>query len=152
MRIQTSPLQLLKFRARKLQPGGTGSLGHRGLFFLPARSPSTQTGTLCDRGHLRTYCEHQEEIQSCLCVLGAIPLHLGRRLIYFIHYHLSPTNRTHAYTTRGSPRLKLTQNTRLKANIRYLMHVSPPDSAAMAGSDLWMALTAGASYSIRQQN
>lgn len=29
-------------------------------------------------------------------------------------------------------RLALTQNTRLKANIRYLMHLSPPDSAAMA--------------------
>lgn len=33
------------------------------------------------------------------------------------------------YTSR---RFKLTQNTRLKANIRYLTHISPPDNAAMA--------------------
>lgn len=53
---------------------------------------------------------------------------------------------THTHTRRKTGRMHtrinifscfgLTQNTRLKANIRYLMHVSPPDSAAMVVLEL----------------
>lgn len=40
------------------------------------------------------------------------------------------------------PHYKLTQNIRLKANIRYLTHISPPDSAAMAGLEQRISLLA----------
>ncbi len=50
---------------------------------------------------------------------------------------------------RTFPRLKLTQNTRLKADIRYLMHISPPDSAAMAVLELWIALLPVSAFSNR---
>lgn len=49
----------------------------------------------------------------------------------YIHTHRAQTG-CMAYENKSFPRFILTQNTRLKANIRYLMHISPPDSAAMA--------------------
>lgn len=51
-----------------------------------------------------------------------------------------------------SSRSKLTQNTRLKANIRYLMHISPPDSAAMAAPDIQITLQLLQAHSSRRHN
>ena len=45
----------------------------------------------------------------------------------------------------------LTQKTRLKANIRYLTHISPPDSAAMAGHERWLhSVTRGREKTVDQ--
>lgn len=59
---------------------------------------------------------------------------------YLAHTHSYTYTHTYIHTYKDRQdaqenktysRFTLTQNTRLKANIRYLMHVSPPDSAAM---------------------
>lgn len=135
-------------RANSSVLAGSGSIGHWGLFFLSACTRRASGHCVCvlTGGHPRIYWEQTEAV----CALGA-SLHLGllsrhhsrtcskSARIQSCDSHARAAHIHHRQWTHFIPRVintasshgKLTQNMRLKANIKCLMHVSPPDSAAM---------------------
>lgn len=143
-------------RANSSALAGIGSLGHWGLFFLSActRHASGHCVHVLTRGHPRIYW--QPSSRGCLRVLGPILRAIIHEPAVKAHKRtqsLSCDSRTtrsafrprRARSAPSTPPLNvnknasshrgLTQNMRLKANIRCLTHVSPPDSAAMAVLD-----------------
>lgn len=143
-------------RANSSALAGTGSLGHWGLFFLPACTlhASGHCVHVLTGGHPRIY--HQLAEAACapsgrFCIWDesraiihepavkahahkAFPVIHAQRAAHMRARSLPPVNNN--VSSNG----RLTQNMRLKANIRCLTHVSPPDSAAMAAFNLWITL------------
>lgn len=136
-------------RANSSVLAGSGSLGHWGLFFFPsALDAHRDTVFVCSLVAIPEYTRNQQT--EAVCALGA-SLYLG--LISRYHSrtcsksariqgcdsHTRAAHINHRQWIYFIPRVinsasshgKLTQNMRLKANIKCLMHVSPPDSAAM---------------------